>query len=69
MKTGLTLDQFAATILSQSQQKADYLVDTRNLQLETYGSDIYLHIYDNHAEIMEPLQINQTAHRQVGTHL
>ena len=69
MKTGLTLDQFADTILTQSQQKADYLVDTRNLQLETYGSDIYLHMYDNHAEIMEPLQINQTAHRQFGTHL
>ena len=69
MKTGLTLDQFAATILSQSQQKADYLVDTRNLQLETYGSDIYLHMYDNHAEVLEPLQINQTAHRQFGTHL
>lgn len=69
MKTGLTLDQFAATILTQSQQKADYLVDTRNLQLETYGSDIYLHMYDNHAEVLEPLQINQTAHRQFGTHL
>ena len=69
MKTGLTLDQFADTILTQSQQKADYLVDTRNLQLETYGSDIYLHLYDNHSEVMEPLQINQTAHRQFGTHL
>lgn len=69
MKTGLTLDQFADTILTQSQQKADYLVDTRNLQLETYGSDIYLHMYDNHSEILEPLQINQTAHRQFGTHL
>ena len=69
MKTGLTLDQFADTILTQSQQKADYLVDTRNLQLETYGSDIYLHMYDNHSEVMEPLQINQTAHRQFGTHL
>lgn len=69
MKTGLTLDQFADTILTQSQQKADYLVDTRNLQLETYGSDIYLHMYDNHAEVLEPLQINQTAHRQFGTHL
>ena len=69
MKTGLTLDQFADTILTQSQQKADYLVDTRNLQLETYGSDIYLHMYDNHSEVLEPLQINQTAHRQFGTHL
>ena len=69
MKSGLTLDQLADTILTQSSQKADYLVDTRNLKLETYGSDVYLHMFDNNADILEPLQINQIAHRQFGTHL
>lgn len=69
MKSGLTIDQFADTIVRQSREKADYLVDTRSLQMEAHGSDVYLHVYDNHSEILEPLQINQTAHRQLGTHV
>lgn len=69
MKEGLTLEEMAAEITRQSKLKEDYLVDTRNLQLEPYGSDIYLHMYGNDTEPMEPLQINQIAHRQLGTHL
>lgn len=69
MKEGLTLEQMAAEITRQSRLKEDYLVDTRNLQLEPCGSEVYLHMYDNNTEALEPLQINQIAHRQLGTHL
>ncbi len=69
MKSGLTLQQFAATIHEQNRQKADYLVDTRNLKLESFGSDVYMHVHDNDTDIMEPLAINKLAHRQLGTHL
>ena len=69
MKEGLTLQEMADKIIKQSSQKADYLVDTRNLQLEPYGSEVYLHMYDNNSEPLEPLQVNQIAHRQIGTHL
>ncbi len=69
MKSGLTLDQFAETIITQNALKQDYLVDTRNLQMDTYDSTVYLHMFDNNSEILEPLQLNQIAHRQFGTHL
>lgn len=69
MKEGLTLEQMAAEITRQSKLKEDYLIDTRNLKLEPCGSDVYLHMYDNNSEALEPLQVNQIAHRQLGTHL
>lgn len=69
MKEGLTLEEMAAEITRQSKLKADYLVDTRNLQLEACGSDVYLHMFDNNMEPVEPLEVNQIAHRQLGTHL
>ena len=69
MKTGLEIDQLIDTIFTQNKQKADYLVDTRCLRMEPYGSDLYLHMYENESEILEPLQINQIAHRQFSTHL
>lgn len=69
MKEGLSLQEMAAEIERQSRLKEDYLVDTRNLQLESFGSDVYLHMYDNGSEALEPLEINQIAHRQFGTHL
>lgn len=69
MKEGLTLEQMAAEITRQSRLKEDYLVDTRNLQLETCDSDVYLHMSDKNVGTMEPLQVNQIAHRQIGTHL
>lgn len=69
MKEGLSLQEMAAEIERQSRLKEDYLVDTRNLQLESFGSNIYLHMYDNGSEMLEPLEVNQIAHRQLGTHL
>lgn len=69
MKAGLTLTEMASEIERQSKLKEDYLVDTRCLKLEPYDSDLYLHMYDNGVEHIEPLGLNQIAHRQIGTHL
>lgn len=66
MKEGLTLQEIAAEITRQNDQKADYLVDTRTLQMEPYGNQVYLNMEGNE---MEPLEINQIAHRQLGSHL
>lgn len=68
MKEGLSLQEMAAEIERQSKLKEDYLVDTRNLSLEPCGSEVYLHMQDNNAASLEPLQINQIAHRQIGAH-
>lgn len=66
MKEGLTLQEMAAEITRQNDQKADYLVDTRTLQMEPCGNQVYLNMEGNE---MEPLEINQIAHRQLGSHL
>ena len=69
MKTGLKVDQLLDTIIAQNAQKADYLVDTRCLRMESYDSKIYLHMHENNVEMLEPLDINQIAHRQFSSHL
>uniref|UniRef100_UPI003522D733 DUF932 domain-containing protein n=1 Tax=Enterocloster clostridioformis TaxID=1531 RepID=UPI003522D733 len=66
MKEGLSLQEMAAEITRQSQQKADYLVDTRLLQMEPFGNNVYLQLEGNE---IEPLEINQITHRQLGAHL
>ncbi len=69
MKVGLSLQEMAAEIERQSRLKEDYLVDTQNLQMEPFDAGVYLHMRDNGAEIVEPLEIGRIAHRQLGTHL
>ena len=70
MKTGLTLEQLAAEITRQQNAKEDYVVNTGNLRFESYGSELALHVLDsNGADRIEPLEIGDIAHRQIGTHL
>lgn len=69
MKAGLSLEEMAAEITRQNRLKEDYLVDTRNLQMEPHSGQVYLHIFDGKTEPVEPMQINTIAHRQLGTHL
>lgn len=69
MKEGLSLQAMAAEIERQSKLKEDYLVDTQNLLLEPFGSQVFLHMQDKGTDVVEPLEINQIAHRQIGTHL
>lgn len=69
MKEGLSLQEMAAEIERQSRLKEDYLVDTKNLWMEPTDARIYLHMRENDAEVVEPLEVNQIAHRQLGAHL
>ena len=69
MKEGLSLQEMAAEITRQSALKEDYLVNTENLQMETCNDQVYLHMYDNGREPVEPMEIGPIAHRQIGTHL
>ena len=69
MKEGLSLQEMAAEIERQSKLKEDYLIDTQNLLLEPFGSQVFLHMQENGIDVVEPLEINQIAHRQLGTHL
>lgn len=69
MKEGISLQEMAAEIERQSKLKQDYLVDTRNLQVESDSGQLYMHMYDKGKEGLEPLAINTIAHRQVGTYL
>lgn len=70
MKTGLTLEQLAAEITRQQNAKEDYVVNTGNLRLESYGHDLALHVLNSDgADRIEPLEIGDIAHRQIGTHL
>lgn len=70
MKTGLTLEQLAAEITRQQNAKEDYVVNTGNLRLESYGHDLALHVLNSDgADRIEPLEIGDIVHRQIGTHL
>ena len=69
MKEGISLQEMAAEITRQNQLKEDYLVDTRSLKLEPSGNQLYLHMYDNDTEALEPFEVNSIAHRQVGSYL
>lgn len=70
MKTGLTLEALAAEIQRQKDAKADYIVNTGKLQMEAYGRDVVLRVMDTEGgDRIEPLDITQNAHRQIGTHL
>ncbi len=70
MKSGLTLEQLAAEITRQNNAKADYMVSTGNLKMDTFGADLYLHMLSGDGnEGVEPLEVGQIAHRQISTYL
>ena len=70
MKPGLTIEALAAEILRQKEVKEDYLVGTQELLMEANGDDVILRVLDeNKDDRLEPLDIGEIAHRQIGTHL
>ena len=70
MKSGLTIESLAAEILRQKDAKEDYIVDTQFLQMDASGDDVVLRVLDeNKDDQIEPLDIGEIAHRQIGTHL
>ena len=70
MKQGMTIQQAAAEIMRQSEAKADYLVNTENLHMETCDGVPTLRLLDEDgADRVEPLDILPTAHRQMGDYM
>lgn len=70
MKSGLTIEALAAEILRQKEVKEDYIVDTPALVMEPSGNDVVLRVLDeNKDDRIEPLDVGEIAHRQIGTYL
>ncbi|MCL2816113.1 MAG: DUF945 domain-containing protein [Oscillospiraceae bacterium] len=70
MKTGISIMEMAAEIVRQNQTKADYVVDTRCLEMESYGADVGLKMLDkNGTDVIEPMDVNRIAHSQIGNYL
>ena len=70
MKAGLSIQEMSKEILRQSQAKADYLVNTSRLLMEPSGSQPLLCVLgDSGEDLVEPLDMKQTAHQQIGTYL
>ena len=70
MKQGITIQEAAKEIMRQSQAKADYLVSTANLHMETCDGIPTLRLLDESGtDRVEPLDILPTAHRQMSTYL
>ena len=70
MKQGMTIQQAAAEIMRQSKAKADYLVNTENLHMETCDGIPVLRLLDESGtDRVEPLDILPTAHRQMSAYL
>lgn len=70
MKTGRTIQEIGAEILRQSQAKEDYLVNTNSIVMEDWDGRPMLHLKgENGLDLIEPLEIQRTAHRQIGDYL
>lgn len=70
MKQGMTIQDTLEEIMRQSTAKADYMVNTRNMHLETCDGAPVLRLLDNGGvDRVEPLDILPTAHRQMGDYL
>ncbi|WP_195543037.1 DUF932 domain-containing protein [Massiliimalia timonensis] len=70
MKAGLTIEELAAEIMRQKDAKTDYIVNSSRLCMENYGTDLVLRVLgDDDTDRIEPLDIADTAHRQIGTRL
>ena len=70
MKKGMTIQQAAAEIVRQSEAKADYLVKTDSLHMETCDGVPTLRLLNEGGiDLVEPLDILTTAHRQMGDYL
>lgn len=70
MKLGLTLEQLGQELVCQSEVKQDYLVSSDKMRMETYGGLPILRVLDSAGgDCMEPLELNSTAHRQLGGYL
>ena len=70
MKTGRTIQEMCVEIQRQSEAKEDYLINTSALRMEPWGGTPMLHVLDDGGtDQVEPLEIMDNAHQQIGTYL
>lgn len=70
MKTGLTIEELSVEIMRQNAIKEDYVVNSQNLQMDLWDSNLFLRVLDEQmADRIEPLAISENAHRQIGARL
>lgn len=70
MKPGRTIQEIGEEILRQAAAKQDYLVNTTRIVMEGREETPMLHLRDESGtELLSPLNIQQTAHRQIGDYL
>ncbi len=70
MKPGLAIEEFAAEIMRQNEIKEDYVVNSPNLQMDVWDSNLFLRVMDEDmTDRLEPLEITENAHRQIGARL
>lgn len=66
----MTIQDTLKEIIRQNAAKADYMVNTRNMHLETCDGVPVLRLLDSSGQDrVEPLDILPTAHRQMGDYL
>ena len=64
MKSGRSIQDVSREILRQQEAKADYLVATDRLHMDTYGDSPVIRVLDREGiDQIEPLEIQQTAHQ------
>ena len=70
MKTGRSIQDTYREIMRQTNAKADYLVNTSRIVMETCGREPMLRVTDNEGvDLVEPMDIRPTAHVQIGNYL
>lgn len=69
MKDGRSLMELALELDRQNKAKKDYLVDTRNLMMNDLNTGLALLMHNEAQHQTTALEINDIAHRQIGTTL
>jgi len=70
VKTGMTLQELSTELHRQNESKLDFLVNSGSLSMEVYDERPMLRLSDAHGiDLIEPLDIRGTAHRQLGDYL
>lgn len=69
MKSGRTIQEVLIELQRQQDAKADYRVLTSDMVMDADSGQPLLRVVDNGVDRIEPLDIRQTAHRQIGAYL
>ena len=69
MKQGKTLNELAIELDRQNKAKRDYLVDTRCMKMDADERNTLISIQNNSTGTVTILNVNETAHNQIGSNL